>query len=396
MTNNTYNASIVVPVFNTEAFLPNCIDSLLGQTMSSFEIVIIDDGSLGDCLCVVEKYRSIRPDIKYFRHKKNLGILCARFTGAERSAGDYVGYLDSDDSAQSNFVELLLATAVETNAEIVGSMGSEKDQSSKFIVNGAEGILKAYADRSIPNYNVWSKMYKKSLILSLEDLRSFASMNHCSNSEDLLFNVFCALKNPTYVNIPQVLVNHNRKRQGSATNPKTVDDARKALDESMLVHELLRDRTSGFEQFVEQLIERSVRYNYKQLVAGYGEKDFEWAISAFMRRPSGQLYLGSMARTLRNELEEKEEKLRAAREALVIERKKQETQRKELLIVRQKLTASQDKLKNERKERQLLKSKLKEGLTPWKFSQRLLKFLRDRLIIPQARARKAWQNLFRR
>ena len=401
MNNNTYKASIVVPVFKTESFLPHCIESLLSQTFGDFEIVIIDDCSPGNCLSVVEKYRSIKSDIRYFRHKQNLGILSARLTGAERAAGDYVGYLDSDDLARPNFVETLLATASHTHAEIIGSLASENEQSSQFVVGGAEGILKAYADRSLTNYNVWTKMYKRSLILALKDVRIFANNNTCSNSEDLLFNVFCALKNPTYVNIPQVLVDHDRKRKGSSTHPQTVDVAFKAVNECILAYEFIMDNTNGFEEFVEPLIDRSIAFNCRRWIATSDKKDFDWAISAFIRRPSSHRFIASMVRGLTNKLKEKDEKLLTERKKWSEQRQElfavHQKRKQELLTARQRLTTTREQLKNERKKRQVLKSKIDELLVRRTFAQLLLglNFLRDRLITTQARARKAWQKLFR-
>ncbi len=87
--------SFVVPVYNSEAFLPRCIESLLGQTFEDFEIIIVDDCSPGGCAEVLKAYSDSR--IRYTRHEKNSSLLQARITGARLAKGQYVVPVDSDD-----------------------------------------------------------------------------------------------------------------------------------------------------------------------------------------------------------------------------------------------------------------------------------------------------------
>ena len=116
MTDTAYKVSVVVPVIKTEQYLPKCLESLLDQTKKTFEIVVVDDCSPGNCWPIVAQYQALRSNIKYVRHSRNLGTLCARFTGTEQSIGDYICYLDADDTACPNFIEVLLAKATETGA----------------------------------------------------------------------------------------------------------------------------------------------------------------------------------------------------------------------------------------------------------------------------------------
>ena len=75
-----FTASIVVPVFSTEDYLRGCLQSLFNQTHKNFEIIVVDDCSPGPCEPIVNDFQQLRPDIKYVRHPKNLGLLVARFT----------------------------------------------------------------------------------------------------------------------------------------------------------------------------------------------------------------------------------------------------------------------------------------------------------------------------
>lgn len=87
--------SIIVPNYNNEEYLPNAIDSLLRQTYSNIEIIIVNDGSTGNCDSIIAGYNDVR--LKYIKHKKNQGLFQARLTGADAATGDYIGFLDADD-----------------------------------------------------------------------------------------------------------------------------------------------------------------------------------------------------------------------------------------------------------------------------------------------------------
>ena len=96
--------SIVIPVYNVQAYLGECIDSVLNQSKEAYEIILVDDGSTdqsGDiCDDYSRKYKQIRTI-----HKKNEGLGFARNTGLENVTSDYVIFIDSDDYIDSDFLE---------------------------------------------------------------------------------------------------------------------------------------------------------------------------------------------------------------------------------------------------------------------------------------------------
>lgn len=88
--------SVVVPVYNVEAYLRQCIDSILGQTLQEMEIILVDDGSTDRSAAICDEYAEVDPRVKVF-HQKNTGLVGARKKGVELSSSTYITFVDSDD-----------------------------------------------------------------------------------------------------------------------------------------------------------------------------------------------------------------------------------------------------------------------------------------------------------
>ena len=93
--------SIVVPVYKVEDYLPNCIKSITNQTHTDFELILVDDGSPDRCGHICDQFAARDPRIRVI-HKKNGGLSSARNTGVAAASGDYILFLDSDDTWASD------------------------------------------------------------------------------------------------------------------------------------------------------------------------------------------------------------------------------------------------------------------------------------------------------
>ena len=118
---NNKKISIIIPVYNAEEFLGECLDCLLNQSYKNLEIIIVNDGSKGNCKEIAEKYKKIDERVKYVEHEKNKGLFQARVTGVKNSTGDYIAFLDSDDKVSNDYYRELIDKAEETNSDIVAS-----------------------------------------------------------------------------------------------------------------------------------------------------------------------------------------------------------------------------------------------------------------------------------
>lgn len=112
--------SVIVPVYNTEKYLKRCVDSLVQQTLSQIEIIIVDDGSKEACAWLCDELAQIDPRIKVI-HKVNGGLGFARNTGIEAAAGEYIGFVDSDDYIHPEMYERLYNSAAKHHADLVVS-----------------------------------------------------------------------------------------------------------------------------------------------------------------------------------------------------------------------------------------------------------------------------------
>lgn len=98
--------SVIVPVYNAEKYLRQCIDSILAQTYSDFELFLIDDGSLDNSPTICDEYAEQDLRVKVI-HKENGGVVRARQTGVENASGDYLIFVDADDYIEPRSLELI-------------------------------------------------------------------------------------------------------------------------------------------------------------------------------------------------------------------------------------------------------------------------------------------------
>lgn len=112
--------SIVIPVYKVEAYLKRCVDSLISQTLSEIEIILVDDGSPDLCPSMCDAFAAKDKRIRVI-HKKNGGLSSARNAGLREATGEYVGFVDSDDSVDSGMYEKMLHVIETTNVDFVMS-----------------------------------------------------------------------------------------------------------------------------------------------------------------------------------------------------------------------------------------------------------------------------------
>lgn len=108
--------SIIVPVYNAARYLPKTIESLLGQTYSNIELILVDDGSTDESLAVCRKYEIDSRVLVV--HQENAGRSNARNTGIAHASGNFIGFMDDDDVAHSRMFEYLHNAIISTESDI--------------------------------------------------------------------------------------------------------------------------------------------------------------------------------------------------------------------------------------------------------------------------------------
>lgn len=175
MENNTPLISIILPVYNVEEYLSDCINSVIKQTYSKIEIIIVDDGSNKRCSDLCDSYKQIDNRVVVF-HKTNGGISDARNYGIEMATGEYITYIDPDDYVDEDYIEYLLALLrkYDTKMSICQHRYRYKKRITKDYGNSGDECLSPkiciekmlYHD--IIDTSVWAKLYHKSLFENIK------------------------------------------------------------------------------------------------------------------------------------------------------------------------------------------------------------------------------------
>ena len=164
---NTPLVSVIVPVYKAEAYLHKCVDSLLAQTMTDFEVLLIDDGSPDRSGAICDEYAAKDSRIRVF-HKENGGVASARQVGIENVRGEYTIHADPDDWVEPTMLEELYAKAKEDDADMVICDYYENTQKGQFYRTqkiekfDSDNCLYAMLYGTIANC-VWNKLVRTSI-----------------------------------------------------------------------------------------------------------------------------------------------------------------------------------------------------------------------------------------
>lgn len=116
--NNGVEVSIIIPVYNTEPFLNDCLTSLVNQNLKNYEIIIINDGSTDGSVDIINDFIKRYPFIKYYE-QSNKGQGAARNLGFKKSSGKYIYFMDSDDYIENNSLQILYNLAISSELDLI-------------------------------------------------------------------------------------------------------------------------------------------------------------------------------------------------------------------------------------------------------------------------------------
>lgn len=148
--------TIIVPVYNVEKYIYECVDSLIKQTYKNIEIILIDDGSKDKSGTICDNYAASDARIKVI-HKQNEGLGFARNTGLKTAQGNFVTFIDSDDKADADLVENLVNGIYEANGDTC--IGGFK----RISANGVIGFEERYDKAVFEGKNVYNNLFARML-----------------------------------------------------------------------------------------------------------------------------------------------------------------------------------------------------------------------------------------
>jgi len=176
--------SIIIPVYNAENYIGECLDSVIGQTYQKLEIIVVDDGSVDNSAAICDTYAQRDGRIKVL-HKTNGGLVSARKAGIRAASGIYMAYLDDDDWVEADMYEVMVREILRNKADVVTS-GLYRDYQSSSVSecdNLPEGVYGPNEIRSVVmpvlmytgefykagiNIHIWNKLFKRELALNCQ------------------------------------------------------------------------------------------------------------------------------------------------------------------------------------------------------------------------------------
>ena len=222
--------SVIIPVYNVEKYLRECLDSLINQSFMDFEVICIDDGSTDKSYKILEEYSQKDSRIKVLKQEHN-GAGAARNLGIEIAKGKYIQFLDSDDYFEPDMLEELYNTAEEFGADMAVCSARKVDEAGNIVESGNPHspikleicpINKPFSKKDFPkdifslfSSAPWNKLYLKSLIV--DNNLKFQNISSCNDIGFVRIADACAER---IVVINKELINYRFNRSGSIANTR--------------------------------------------------------------------------------------------------------------------------------------------------------------------------------
>lgn len=228
---NNVLLSVIVPVYNVEQYLSKCLDSLINQTIEDIEIICVNDGSTDNSLEILTNYAQKDKRIKVL-NQTNKGQSAARNLAISIAAGEYLGFVDSDDWVDLDFFEKLYNTAKKYNADIACA-GFKRCGKFKKTIRKSFKDARVYTDindkvkiDNLPEHNyIWNKIYKHQMWdFEFTEGRYF---------EDVALLIKILYKSEKMVTVPETYYNYRKNPNSTVAvkTPKRKQDFKWAMNE---------------------------------------------------------------------------------------------------------------------------------------------------------------------
>ena len=218
--------SVIIPVYNISPYLERCIDSVIGQTYTNLEILLVDDGSTDESGMICDRYAHIDERIQVF-HKKNGGLSSSRNYGLARATGKWISLIDGDDWVSKSFISDLHEAAVAKDAQIsyckwFFANGNKLTECSCFSPD--KNPIQTVSNLIMDGYHVvWNKLYLKAFL----DQHQLCFPEHIQQyNEDSWFSIRAFFYATSVVKLNQPLYYYNRENPSAITKAYRTVEAR--------------------------------------------------------------------------------------------------------------------------------------------------------------------------
>lgn len=223
--------SIILPIYNVEKYLRECIDSVLSQSFTDYEIILVDDGSTDSSGAICDEYAQKHPFINVV-HKSNSGLSEARNVGLEAALGEYIIFIDSDDYISDNDFLLDISKKIPENDLVLYKFSKFYDESGKTLpcsftmpdISNAENLsekIKMLVKNDAFYCAAWTKCIRKTI---LTENKIYFESGLLSEDQEWYFHILSVIKNVDAVDKSYIMY---RQRQGSISHSfriKNLDD----------------------------------------------------------------------------------------------------------------------------------------------------------------------------
>lgn len=161
--------SVIVPVYNVESYLPRCIESILNQSFTNFELILVDDGSPDNCPMICDDYAKKDTRVTVI-HQVNAGISAARNAGLEIASGEWIAFLDSDDWIHKDYLKILLSGVLKDTDIVICDCVMAYDNIESTDYNDVyfyDASLEEINNKQIVRTRVWGRLYRKNIMSKL-------------------------------------------------------------------------------------------------------------------------------------------------------------------------------------------------------------------------------------
>lgn len=216
--------SVIIPVYNVEKYVQDCLESVERQTLDNIEVIVVDDGSTDNSGKIAKEICERNPNFRYI-HKDNGGLMSAWVHGVKESTGDYIGFVDSDDKVRPEMFEVLLEIAKSNSADIVFCDyvdDSGKLYDTKALTPGLyedekldriRGHIFPVPGRFVISNARWNKLFKRNLII--DNLRYTECLSRTFEDRYIVPAAIMTAKRFVYVNEPLYIYTNTRANSNS-------------------------------------------------------------------------------------------------------------------------------------------------------------------------------------
>lgn len=246
--------SIIVPVYNAEKYMNQCIDSLVNQDVKSceYEIILVNDGSTDSSLTIMREYEKKCERVMVL-DQSNRGVATARNLGIKHARGSYILFVDSDDWIAENTLSVMYEWVLKEELDIVMFNYARHHEQESSVQKNVVGhaVKRVGVDKDAMTYMsynyIWDKLYKKSIII--ENELSFRKDVHFG--EDTLF--LCEyLMHVNKIVLEEKCLYNYRESTGASLSNKYVPEMDYTVERIWQLHKQIEQRTPGFMQVAEE------------------------------------------------------------------------------------------------------------------------------------------------